>query len=75
MNTELEQRDGDGFEGVYNYMNHAVFCSTSIYWCLLCARYCLISEDNYTHIKNISVSMELIFQCGWRGRRKLIVNQ
>ena len=66
MNTELEQRDGDGFEGVYNYMNHAFLCSTSIYWCLL------YSEDNCAHIKNISILMELIFQWGWRGRGKLV---
>lgn len=45
MNTELKQRDEDDIEEVYNCMNNAFFCSTSIYWCLLCVRYYLIAED------------------------------
>lgn len=66
MNAELEQRDGDGFQGVYDCMNDAFLCSTSIYWCLLCARYCLTSEVNCTHTEKHFYSHGIYIPVGVR---------
>lgn len=30
MNTDLEQRDKDGFEGEYNCMNNVCFCMITV---------------------------------------------
>lgn len=45
MNTELEWKYEDDFEGEYNCRTNACLCSTRVFWCSLCARYHLNAED------------------------------